>query len=81
MLNKIANRAYKVPADRLNHVYTMWVPEAYKVLSQNGQLYIWLKTLFEPTLEQSSSQETIVRYGNQSIRDNYKMKSGRVYDE
>jgi len=42
--------------------------------------YVWFETLFEPVLEQSSSQSKKNRIGgNQSIRGDYKMKSGRIY--
>jgi len=38
MLNKIANRAYEVCPDWLNHFYSPRESEGYKVESQNDQL-------------------------------------------
>jgi len=72
MLIKIVNRACKAGADWLNHFDNPWESEGYKVKMTN---YFWLKTSFSHHRRAKNNQ---IRE-NQSIRGDYRMKSGRIY--
>jgi len=43
MLDKITNRAYEARPDWLNHFYSPWEPEGYKVENQDDQLQLILR--------------------------------------
>jgi len=67
-------------AERLNHFYSPWESKGYKLENQNDQLHLtWNPIWASLGAAIIAQRETIGIHDNQSIRFDYKMKSGGIY--